>query len=66
MARADELNAAKHTPTGITALADQRKAGARTYGEYAAGWLAEQRRRLTEGTLKVGILDNYELQGRPR
>jgi integrase len=58
-ARRDELNAAKHT-TGTSALADQRKAGAQKFAYYAAAWLAEQRRRHAEGTLKIGTLDNYE------
>ncbi|CAN5802453.1 hypothetical protein BH10ACT9_BH10ACT9_36570 [soil metagenome] len=58
--RKDELNNAKHSAAGTTALADQRKAGAQTFGLYAAGWLAEQQTRLAEGTLKIGTFDNYE------
>lgn len=57
--RRDELNAARHTGT-TTALADAKKAGAQTYGHYAAAWLDAQRRRHAEGTLKIGTLDNYE------
>ena len=58
-ARRDELNAAKHTPTGTTALADLRKAGARTFGEYGAAWLDTQRTKVATGALKQGTYDNY-------
>ncbi|MDH6247305.1 hypothetical protein [Mycobacterium sp. OTB74] len=54
----DELNAARHTGT-VSALAHQRKAGALTFGYYAAVRLVEQRTRYAEGTLKIGTLDNY-------
>ena len=58
-ARRDELNAAKHTATGTTALADLRKAGARTFGEYGAAWLDTQRTKVATGALKQGTYDNY-------
>ena len=58
--RCDELNNAKHSIGGPTALADQRRLAAMPYGHYAAGWLAEQRRRVAEGTLKQGTYDNYQ------
>ena len=38
-ARRDELNAAKHTLGGTTALADARKLARRTFGDYAESWL---------------------------
>ncbi|MDA4105709.1 tyrosine-type recombinase/integrase [Mycolicibacterium holsaticum] len=59
-ARCDELNNAKHSIGGPGALADQRQAALRPFADYAAGWLAEQRRRNAEGTLRTGTLDNYE------
>ena len=59
-ARCDELNNARHSIVGPTALADQRRLALLPDGHYAAGWLAEQRRRVAEGTLKVGTYDNYE------
>ena len=59
-ARCDELNNARHSIVGPTALADQRRLALLPDGHYAAGWLAEQRRRVAEGTLKVGTYENYE------
>lgn len=56
----DELNAARHGLGGTTALTDARRAAALPFAHYAAGWLAEQRRRHAEGTLKIGTLTNYE------
>ncbi len=58
--RRDELNAAKHTPTGTTALADAKKAGARTYGEYATAWLDTQRLKVMDGKLKEASLEDYQ------
>ena len=58
-ARRDELNAAKHTPTGTAALADLRKAGARTYGEYAAAWLDAQRTKVATGAMKQSTYEGY-------
>jgi len=57
-ARRDELNAAKHSG-GTTALADQRKAGAQTFGYYAQGWLASQRVKVASGRLKADTVDGY-------
>lgn len=59
-ARRDELNAAKHTPAGTTALAEQRKAGMLTFGHYAAAWLGAQRLRVASGKLKADTLNGYE------
>lgn len=55
----DELNAARHTVGGTSGVSDARRAAAMPFAHYAAGWLAEQRRRHAEGTLKIGTLNNY-------
>lgn len=59
-ARCDELSAAKHSVGGPSALAEQRKLAMLPYDYFAAEWLAEQNRRLSEGTLKVSTFENYE------
>lgn len=59
-ARADELNAAKHTVGGTSALADARQAATRTFGEYARGWLDEQRAKVAGGDMKQSTYDFYE------
>ena len=58
-ARCAELNNAKHSPMGTTGLADARIAAARTFGEYAAAWLAAQNTRVQQGTLKQGVAAGY-------
>ena len=57
--RRDELNAARHT-TGTTALADQRKAGTLTFGQYARAWLAAQQLRVASGKLNADTVNAYE------
>lgn len=59
-ARADELNAAKHTVGGTSALADARQAATRTFGEYARGWLDEQRAKVAGDDMKRSTYDFYE------
>ena len=59
-ARRDELNAAKHTATGTTALADAKKAGELPFGHYAQGWLARQRTKVADGRLKLRTCERYE------
>jgi integrase len=57
--RRDELNAARHTNTA-SALADQRKAGKLTFGQYARAWLAAQQVRVASGNLKADTVNGYE------
>lgn len=59
-ARRDELNAAKHTVGGTTALADAKKAGAVTFGYYSRAWLDAQRVKVSQGKLKARTVDEYE------
>ena len=59
-ARRDELNAAKHSPTGTSALADAKKAGELPFGHYAQGWLARQRTKVADGRLKQRTCERYE------
>lgn len=59
-ARADELNAAKHTVGGTAAVADARQAAARTFAEYARGWLDEQRAKVACGDMKQSTYEFYE------
>jgi integrase len=56
--RRDELNAARHTNTA-SALADQRKAGKLTFGQYAWAWLAAQQVRVASGNLKADTVNGY-------
>jgi integrase len=58
-ARRDELNAARHS-TGISALADQRKAGELPFGHYARAWLNAQQIRVASGKLKAVTCAKYE------
>ena len=58
-ARRDELNAAKHT-TGTEALADARKAGELPFGQYAKGWLDEQRTKVATSAMKQSTFELYE------
>ena len=58
--RRDELNNAKHTATGTTALADAKKAGELPFGHYAQGWLARQRTKVADGRLKQRTCERYE------
>ncbi|HTX55238.1 MAG TPA: site-specific integrase [Candidatus Baltobacteraceae bacterium] len=57
-ARRDELNAARHT-TGISALAEQRKAGDLPFGHYARAWLDAQRVKVASGRVKAATIDGY-------
>ena len=57
--RRDELNAAKHTPTGISALADAKKAGQQPFCEYAASWLDAQAVHVANGDLKAATAAKY-------
>ncbi|AEV73127.1 site-specific recombinase XerD [Mycolicibacterium rhodesiae NBB3] len=50
-ARQDALNAAKRTPGGTTALAEQKKAAMRTVRDYAAEWLTVQELKVTSGAM---------------
>jgi integrase len=58
-ARRDELNNAKHKIGGTSALADQKKAGALTFGHYASGWLAAQQVKVATGAMKQGTFEKY-------
>jgi integrase len=58
-ARRDELNAAKHTLGGTTALADAKVKAARTFADYGAEWLAAQQLKVANGRLKQGSYDSY-------
>jgi integrase len=57
-ARVDELNAAKHT-TGMSALADAKKAGELPFGYYARGWLDQQAVKVSQEKLKARTADEY-------
>ena len=57
-ARADELNAARHT-TGTSALGEQRKAGEQPLGYYARAWLDVQAVKVSQGKLKQRTVDEY-------
>ena len=59
-ARRDELNAAKHTLGGTTALADAKKAGEQPFAYYAAGFIARQRSKVLAGKLKARTCERYE------
>lgn len=60
-ARRDELNHAKHTPSGTADLANQRKAGKETFGYYAAAWLATRRASAAgSDKLRAETVDGYE------
>jgi integrase len=59
-ARRDELNAAKHTLGGTTALADAKKAGQTPFSTYAAGFIARQRSKVAAGKLKARTCERYE------
>jgi len=58
-ARRDELNAAKHTLGGTTALADAKQKAARTFGDYAANWLTAQQLKVDNGRIKRSTYDAY-------
>ena len=58
-ARRDELNNAKHTPGGTSALADAKKKAASTFGAYAADWLTAQALKVANGRLKASSYDSY-------
>ena len=57
-ARADELNAVRHT-TGTSALAEQRRAGEQPLGYYARAWLDAQAVKVSQGKLKQRTVDEY-------
>jgi integrase len=59
-ARRDELNNAKHTFGGTTALADAKKAGELPFAHYAEGFLARQRSKVAAGQLKSRTCERYE------
>lgn len=59
-ARRDELNAARHTPSGTSAVADQRKAGDLPFGYYARAWLDALRVKAATGKVKADTVDGYE------
>ena len=59
-ARRDELNAAKHTLGGTTALADAKKAGELPFAHYAEGFIARQRSKVAAGKLKSRTCERYE------
>lgn len=59
-ARSDELNAAKHTVGGMSAVADARQAAARPFAEYARSWLDEQRAKVAGGDMKQSTYEFYE------
>ena len=47
-------------PNRHNALADAKKAGARTFGEYATAWLDTQRTKVTDGRLKEASFEDYQ------
>jgi integrase len=57
-ARRDELNAAKHGGN-TTALADAKKAGALTFGYYAAAWVTAQNTKVATGGMKESTCEKY-------
>ncbi|UJL28866.1 site-specific integrase [Mycolicibacterium vanbaalenii] len=61
-ARRDELNAAKHTYAGTSALAEQRAKGEQPFGFYARAWLDAQAVRVASGKVKQRTVDEYERQ----
>ncbi|WP_370499879.1 tyrosine-type recombinase/integrase [Mycolicibacterium sp. jd] len=61
-ARRDELNAAKHTHAGTSALAEQRAKGEQPFGFYARAWLDAQAVRVASGKVKQRTVDEYERQ----
>lgn len=58
-ARRDALNAAKRSPGGTTALAEQRKAAMRTVADYAAEWLTAQELKVTTDAMKPQTVEVY-------
>lgn len=60
--RRDELNAAKHTVSGTSALADAKVAGGKPFAHYAQAWLSAQRVRAASGGGKIrpDTVDGYE------
>ena len=58
-ARRDELNNAKHTVGGPTALANAKKAGELPFAHYAAGFIARQRSKVAAGKLKARTCERY-------
>lgn len=60
--RSDELNAAKHTHAGTSALAEQRAKGEQPFGFYARAWLDAQAVRVASGKVKQRTIDEYERQ----
>lgn len=56
--RCDELNAARHRTTAISA-AEQRKAGDLPFGYYAAAWLEAMDVKVAQGRLKERTADDY-------
>lgn len=60
--RRDELNAAKHTVSGTSALADAKKAGQLPFAHYAQAWLSAQRVRAASGggKLRPDTVEGYE------
>lgn len=61
-ARRDELNAAKHTHAGTSALAEQRAKGEQPFGFYARAWLDAQAVRVASGKVKQRTVDEYARQ----
>lgn len=59
-ARRDELNNAKHSVGGTTALADAKKAGAQPFGFYAGSWLDAQAAAVGNGELKAATAAKYK------
>ena len=58
-ARRDELNNAKHTLGGTSALANAKKAGELPFGHYATRWIAQQHAKVAAGKLTERTADDY-------
>ncbi len=58
--RRDDLNAAKHTLGGTSALADVKKAGELPFAHYAEGFIARERSNVAAGKLKSRTCERYE------
>jgi integrase len=58
-ARRDELNAAKHTLGGTSALANAKVKATRSFGAYAADWLTAQQLKVDNGRIKPSTYNAY-------